>query len=149
MPAPRRADRVARELQKELADLVRREVKDPRVQAVTFTRVECSPDLRSAKVFFVPLGKVGQEQAARELGEGLRKAAPFLQGRIGRKLRLRSTPRLTFLYDSGVENLLRIHDLSSKLVAATPEQADDPDQDDASAADDAADPAGDAPGAGS
>lgn len=117
MPAPRRADRVARELLRELSDLLRKEVKDPRAAAVTLTRAEVTDDLREAKVFFTPLGKVGDAEAIAEATAGLRAAAGFLQGRVGRQMHLRRTPRLTFRYDDGVENLLHVHELLAQGAA--------------------------------
>ncbi len=115
MSSVRRADRVAREIQAELSRLAQRELKDPRVQDVTFTRVELSEDLREARVFFVPLGAIGEAERIGELEKGLRGAAPFLQRKVGRNLRLRFTPRLSFRYDVGVDNLVGIHDLMQGL----------------------------------
>lgn len=128
----RRADRVARLLLTELAELVRREVRDPRVSNVTITRVEVTDDLRNATAWFTPFGGLGDEARIAELSAGLEKAAPFLQGRLGRNLRLRSTPRLKFLYDAGVDNLVRMHEVLGGLRAAgemgeepTPPEEDD------------------------
>lgn len=115
MSSVRRADRVAREIQAELSRLSQRELKDPRVRDVTFTRVELSEDLREARVFFVPLGAIGATDRIGELEKGLRGATPFLQRKIGRNLRLRFTPRLSFRYDVGVDNLVGIHDLMQGL----------------------------------
>jgi len=120
MATIRRADRVAREIQAELSRLAQRELKDPRVQQVTFTRVELSEDLREAKVFFVPLGAIGETDRIGELQQGLRGASSFLQRKLGRNLRLRFTPRLQFRYDVGVDNLVGIHDLMSGLVGDAP-----------------------------
>lgn len=115
MPAPRRADRVAREIQRELSDLLRREVKDPRVRDATVSRVELSDDLRQATVYVAALGAVGDEVRSAELLQGLRNAAGFLQGKLGRNLRMRSTPRITFAYDAGLENLIHVAELLSDL----------------------------------
>jgi len=115
MSSLRRADRVAREIQAELSRLAQREIKDPRVQDVTFTRVELSEDLREARVFFVPLGAIGESERISELEKGLRVASAFLQRKVGRNLRLRFAPRLTFRYDVGVDNLVGIHELISGL----------------------------------
>jgi ribosome-binding factor A len=120
---------VAREIQAELSRLAQREIKDPRVQDVTFTRVELSADLREARVFFVPLGAVGESDRIGELEQGLRGATNFLQRKLGRNLRLRFTPRLSFRYDVGVDNLVGIHDLMSTLDmdpkgGATPQVAE-------------------------
>ena len=83
---------------------------------VTITRVELSGDLREATVWFTPLGRLEDEQRIQELQAGLRKAASFLQGKAGRALRLRNTPRLRFRYDTGVENLVHMHEVMQGLV---------------------------------
>ncbi len=119
MAAPRRADRVAREVQKELSDLLRREVKDPRVRDATVSRVDMSDDLRQATVYVAALGKVGDQERSEELLAGLRAASGFLQGKLGRNLRLRSTPRLTFAYDAGLENLIHVAELLSGIEDET------------------------------
>jgi ribosome-binding factor A len=120
MATVRRADRVAREIQAELSRLAQREIKDPRVQQVTFTRVELSEDLREARVFFVPLGAIGEDERIAQLEQGLRGASAFLQRKLGRNLRLRFTPRLQFRYDVGVDNLVGIHDLMRGVGAEVP-----------------------------
>ncbi len=107
----RRGDRVAREIRDELCRLVRDEIRDPRVRDITITRVEVTDDLREARAYFVPLGGVGNSERIGELEKGLSAALPFLQRKTGRNLRLRYTPRLRFLYDKGVDNLVRVHDL--------------------------------------
>jgi ribosome-binding factor A len=116
----RRADRVARSLQDELSGLIRREVRDPRVGDVTITRVDLSGDLREATVWFTPLGGLEDTARIKELEAGLKKAASFLQGKAGRALRLRSTPRLRFRYDTGVENLVHMHEVMQGLVPPEP-----------------------------
>lgn len=115
MPEIRRADRVARLLLAEISQLVRRDVRDPRVRDVTITRVDVTDDLRQATVWFTPLGGLGDEKRINELQAGLDKARLFVQGKVGRNLRLRVTPRLRFLYDAGVDNLVRMHEVLGGL----------------------------------
>ncbi len=115
MPEIRRADRVARLLLAEISQLVRRDVRDPRVRDVTITRVDLTDDLRQATVWFTPLGGLGDEKRIAELQEGLDKAKLYVQGKVGRNLRLRVTPRLRFLYDAGVDNLVRMHEVLGGL----------------------------------
>ncbi|MCP4871849.1 MAG: 30S ribosome-binding factor RbfA [Proteobacteria bacterium] len=115
MPAPRRADRVSREIQRELTRLLQREVRDPRAQEATITRVEVTDDLRECTAWFVPLGDIDAAEKIEELSKGLNKAAAFLQGRVGRGLRLRRTPRLKFEYDTGFKNLVHVHELLATL----------------------------------
>ena len=121
MPQIRRADRVSRLIQDELSGIVRRDVKDARVTDVTFTRVEMSSDLRRATVYFVPLGGVGDDARVGPLQAGLDRARGFLEQRLFKNLRLRSRPSLNFKYDSGVQNLVEVHDVLNRLSA---EQAD-------------------------
>jgi ribosome-binding factor A len=111
----RRADRVARLLLAEISQLVYRDVRDPRVRNVTITRVDVTDDLRQATVWFTPLGGLGDEKRIAELQAGLDKAKLFVQGKVGRNLRLRVTPRLKFLYDAGVDNLVRMHEVLGGL----------------------------------
>lgn len=105
-------------------------MRDPRVRDVTLTRVEMTEDLREATVFFTPLGRLGDASRAEELRKGLSRAAAFLQGKVGRSLRLRNTPRLTFRYDKGVDNLAHMHDVLSALGADAPREADGDEPDD-------------------
>ncbi|MGN2391299.1 30S ribosome-binding factor RbfA [Pelomicrobium sp. G1] len=109
-----RAQRVAREIQRELACLIRDEVKDPRVGMVTLTEVELSPDLSFAKVYYTSLG--GRDD--KETAEGLRRAAPFLRGMLGQRLRLRTVPELRFVFDPSVEGGMRLSRLIDEAVAA-------------------------------
>ncbi len=109
MPA-RRTDRVAALLQAALAELLLRDVKDPRVGMVTVTGVELSPDLKHARVFVSALGD--DEARARTLA-GLTSARPYLQAQAGKRLGLRFTPELKFALDPSfaaadrMERLLR------------------------------------------
>ncbi len=104
-----RTERIADQIQRELADLVRQEVKDPRVGFVTFTGVEVSRDYSHAKVFFTTLG--GGEEHART-GEGLGHAAGFLRSQLAHRLRTRTIPELHFVFDESVERGIRV----SKLI---------------------------------
>jgi len=92
------------------------------VGLVTITRVELSADLREAKAYFMPLGDA---QDREETQAGLTAAAKFLQGRLGRTLRLRSTPRLTFHFDRGMANMHRVHDVLQGLQRKEPEAPDE------------------------
>lgn len=93
-----RNDRVADALQRELAELIRDEVRDPRLGLVNITAVEVSRDLSSAKVFVNLVGAESAEQseAAAELLNG---AAGFLRSQVAKRMQLRITPRLRFIYD--------------------------------------------------
>lgn len=94
----RRTDRIGAELLSELARILREEVADPRVRMVTLTRVDVSPDLRNAIVFYSTFSKDGDE-SVEELAEGLDSAASFLRRRAARALPFKRMPELRFRYD--------------------------------------------------
>jgi ribosome-binding factor A len=89
------------------------ELKDPRIGFVTLTAVETSADLRHAKVF---VSVLGDDKARLRTLAGLEAAHGVLQARIGRELRLRRTPQLTFEYDPSVERGVRMSKLIDELV---------------------------------
>ena len=96
MSSFKRADRVADLLKIEIADLLLKQVRDPRIGAVTITGVKVTDDLRTAKVFFVEMGK---DECSADLQAGLRKATGFLRRELGRRLQLRRVPEIIFVYD--------------------------------------------------
>jgi ribosome-binding factor A len=113
--------RVADQLQRELANLIRLEVKDPRVGMVTLTGVEVSPDYAHARVFFTLLGNSAQQEAAQL---ALTHAAGFLRGRIGRRIKLHTIPELHFVFDESVERGARLSQLIDSAIASTPAPGD-------------------------
>jgi ribosome-binding factor A len=116
MPQPRshRSRRLEEQLLRLLADLVRREVKDPRIGAVTLTAVEVSPDLSHATVYFLPFG-MGKDPAP--VAEGLGKAAGYLRTLVGKQLTLRHTPQLHFKLDTTLEKGMALNVLIKQAVA--------------------------------
>ena len=92
----KRADRVADLLKIEIADLLLKQVRDPRIGSVTITGVKVTDDLRTAKVFFVEMGK---DVCSADLQAGLLKATGFLRRELGRRLQLRRVPEIIFVYD--------------------------------------------------
>ena len=109
-----RSRRVEESLKRLLADLVRREVKDPRVGLVTITAVEVSRDLTHARVFFTPFAGQGN---ADEALQALRHAAGFLRHELRHALTLRVVPELDFRIDESVERGARLSALISEAVA--------------------------------
>jgi len=95
-----RSDRVVEQIRRELADLIRLEVKDPRVTFVTLTAVEITPDYTHAKVFYTTLIPREQREA---LERGLKRSAGFLRRELGKRVRIHHTPELHFVYDGSVE----------------------------------------------
>lgn len=94
-----RIGRVSDQIQRDLAELIRTALKDPRVGFVTLTGVEVSRDYRHAKVFFTVLG---DEAVVAKAQEGLDSAAGFLRSGLAGTLRLRIVPELHFTYDESV-----------------------------------------------
>lgn len=94
-----RTRKVADLIQRELSDLLRREVRDPRVGMVTLTAVDVSPDLSHAKVFYTLLDKAHLAETQR----GLERAAGYLRSQIAHRIKLYTTPELRFAYDESVE----------------------------------------------
>jgi ribosome-binding factor A len=105
----RRVDEAMREV---LSAAVSGGLKDPRVGFVTVTDVKTTPDLRHARVYVSVLGDAATRAASLE---GLTSAHGFLQGRIGRELRMKRTPTLEFVYDDTAERADRI----GRLIDAT------------------------------
>lgn len=114
MSDSRRA-RIADQIQRELAEAIRLEVRDPRVGLITLTGVELSGDQSHAKVFFTVLGA---ESAAREAAEGLQRAAGFLRSQLAHRLTTRKVPELHFEFDESVERGVRLSRLIDEAVAA-------------------------------
>jgi ribosome-binding factor A len=115
-----RTQRIESEIQRVLAALIAREVKDPRVGNVTVTAVSVAPDMGSARVFFTPFAALHPPAQVRE---GLTRAAGFLRGELGRRLGLRHAPRLEFVFDESVENAARLTHLIDRAVADDREHA--------------------------
>ena len=110
-----RARRVGDEIQRDLADLLRTEVKDPRVGPVTITAVEVSADLSHAKIFVTHLA--GREHAD-EAVKALQHTAGFLRSALAHRLSLYSVPQLHFAYDDSIENGMKLSQLIDDAVAA-------------------------------
>ena len=101
-------------IQRELSELVQRELRDPRVGMITITDVDVSPDFSHAKVFFTLLNKDHLEDAT----QGLRRAAGFLRSQLAKRIKLYTTPELRFEYDESVERGDRL----SRLIDSTREK---------------------------
>lgn len=108
-----RHQRIESEMQRVLADLIAREVKDPRVGHVTITAVEMLHDMSMARVLFVPFGG---EHSAEEVQTGLTRASGFMRGEVGRRLSLRHAPRLEFKLDESIERAQRLTSLIDTAV---------------------------------
>jgi ribosome-binding factor A len=112
-----RSARIAEEIQRSLAEVIRLEVRDPRVGLVTLTGVELSRDQSHAKVFFTVMGS---PDAAEQAGRGLANAAGFLRSELAHRLTTRKVPELHFTYDESVERGVRLSRLIDEAVNPTP-----------------------------
>lgn len=92
----KRSDRVADQIRMEVADILMRKIKDPRVRSVTVTDVELTADLRIAHIFVTTMET---EQAERDVFAGLSKASGFVRAELGRRLALRYLPEIVFKKD--------------------------------------------------
>ena len=110
-----RSRRIESEIQRVLAALIAREVKDPRVGNVTITGVRVAPDMGTARVYFTPFAA---REPAESVRQGLTHAASFLRGELGRRLGLRHAPRLEFVFDDSIEGAARLSSLIDRAVAA-------------------------------
>lgn len=131
--ASKRIARLNEQLKREIAELVRTDVRDPRVGLVSVTAVQVATDLGSARVFVHVLG--GDPERAESL-EGLVAAAPFLRRALGQILHIRRIPELRFEEDRTMEHARRIQQILSEVLPAEPVE------------DEGGERAGDAPGGG-
>jgi ribosome-binding factor A len=121
-----RARRLGEQIQRELGDLLRREVKDGRIGNVTVTAVNVTGDLRMATVYYLIFGKDGADP---KVQRGLESAANFLRNALSKSLMIRYTPTLTFELDTSIEHGVRLTQLINSV--AKPKDPDPPAPDDA------------------
>ncbi|MFC0323272.1 30S ribosome-binding factor RbfA [Gallibacterium melopsittaci] len=110
-----RAQRVAQEIKKEIAVILQREVKDPRIGMVTVSDVEVSRDLAYAKIFVTFLFNEDDAQIKQGL-IGLEKASPYIRSLLGKAMRLRIVPELRFIYDTSLVEGMRMSNLVTQVV---------------------------------
>jgi ribosome-binding factor A len=107
-----RAKRLGEQIQRDLTELLRREVKDERIGNVTITAVHVSGDLRTARVYYLVFGKDGPDP---KVQRGLTSAAGFLRNALSKALMIRYTPTLTFELDTTIEHGVRLTQLIDSL----------------------------------
>jgi ribosome-binding factor A len=107
-----RAKRLGEQIQRELTELLRREVKDERIGNVTITAVNVGGDLRTARVYYLVFGKDGADP---KVQRGLESAAGFLRNALSKALMIRYTPTLTFELDTTIEHGVRLTQLIDSL----------------------------------
>jgi ribosome-binding factor A len=108
-----RARRLGAEIQRELTQLLRREVKDERIGNVTITAVDVTGDLRNARVHYLVFGKDGPDP---KVQAGLESAAGFLRNALSKSLMIRHTPTLTFTLDTSIEHGVRLSQLIDRVT---------------------------------
>jgi ribosome-binding factor A len=127
-----RKDRVSEQIRRELAELIRTELKDPRVGMISITDVEVTADYAHAKIFFSSMS--GSENLE-EIMEGLQKSSGFLRRELGKRISIHMTPQLHFVFDQSLERGADLSKLIQKAVAistssessASPEASELPD----------------------
>jgi ribosome-binding factor A len=120
-----RTQRIGDQMQRELAQLIRREIKDPRVGLVTITAVEVSRDVGHAKIFMTVMGQDSAEDIAQTI-KVLNSAAGFLRMQLAREMKLRSVPQLHFHYDESVARGAHLSALIERAVAEDGQHQDGP-----------------------
>ena len=108
-----RKDRVCEQIRRELAELMRTELKDPRVGMISITEVEVTADYAHAKVFFSTLA--GSEHLP-EVMTGLQKASGFLRRELGKRISIHMTPQLHFVFDQSLERGAELSRLILSLI---------------------------------
>jgi ribosome-binding factor A len=112
-----RTRRVADQIQRNMAELIQMELGDPRLGMVTVTAVEVTREFESARVFFTVLGKeLSDKSQIEETTATLNHAAGFLRSALAKRLKLRTTPKLIFVYDSSMERGNQLTDLIKSAV---------------------------------
>lgn len=124
-----RPQRVAQEMQKEIAIILQREIKDPRLgMMTTVSGVEMSRDLAYAKVFVTFLNDKDKDEAAVKAGiKALQEASGFIRSLLGKAMRLRIVPELTFFYDNSLVEGMRMSNLVTSVVKHDDERRVNPD----------------------
>ncbi len=115
---PNRGFRIADQIQRDLSELIARELKDPRVGLVTINLVEVTPDYAHAKVFYSVLGGSAQDSE-----DGLNAAAGFLRSGLFKRLQIHTVPTLHFVFDRTTERAADMNALISKAVASRSKDA--------------------------
>lgn len=108
-----RAFKVGDQIQRELAEVLRAEAKDPRLGMITITSVQLSRDMEHAKVFYTRM-----QGANPEIQAALSRTSGFLRAQVARRMRLRIMPTLTFIYDTSVEHGLAMDLLIDQAIAS-------------------------------
>jgi ribosome-binding factor A len=120
---PGRGLRVADQIQRDLAEIIAFELKDPRVGMITITEVQVTPDYAHAKVFFTMLND--SKEAIQHTVDGLTKASGFIRVQLGRRLTIHTLPQLHFFHDSSTARGMELSRLIDQANAVRAKDADE------------------------
>jgi ribosome-binding factor A len=121
-----RPDRVADQIRAEVTTMIARELHDPGVGFVTVTRVQVSPDLQHARVFYTSMG---DSEARKNTARALERAAGFMRWQIGKRLRLRRAPEIQFEFDESIGHQDRVEQLLKEIADEHANKPAEPDSD--------------------
>ncbi len=113
--------RIADQIQRELSEVIRLELRDPRVNMVTLTGVEVGSDTAHAKIFFTTMGDAAQIESC---VQGLNRAAGFLRSQLASRLTIRTVPALAFVFDASIDRGMRLSQLIDDAIADDAKHAD-------------------------
>lgn len=115
--------RINEEVQKELSNIIRQEIKDPRIHPMTsVVSVEVAPDLKTCKAY---ISVLGNEEAQKSTLQGLQSAASYIRRVLAGNLNLRNTPVITFIMDQSIEYGVRMTKLIDDVYAEIPDRSDE------------------------
>src|SRR4051794_28476358 len=120
---PARGLRVADQIQRDLAEIIAFELKDPRVGMITITEVQVTPDYAHAKVFFTMLSD--NPEVVQNTLAGLTKAGGFIRGQLGRRLTIHTIPELHFVHDKSTARGMELSRLIDEANATRAKDAED------------------------
>jgi ribosome-binding factor A len=112
MSESKRTARIGEAIREEISSILLQEINDPRIQFVSITRVEVSADLQHAKVY---VSILGSDQKREEVFEGLKSARGYIQKKLGKKIRLRYMPEITFKMDTSIDHGIHIFELLQEM----------------------------------
>lgn len=121
-----KATRINGEVMKELSNIIRSEIKDPRISPMTsVTAVEVTPDLKYCKAY---ISVLGDENALKETMAGLKSAAPFVRTRLAHTVNLRNTPEIRFIADTSIAYGVNMSHKIEEVMAQMPDRSDEEDE---------------------
>lgn len=113
--------RINSEVQRELSEIISRELKDPRIHPMTTViAVEVTPDLKFCKAY---ISVLGNEEAGKDTIQGLKSAVGFIRTQLAKRINLRNTPELTFILDQSIEYGVNMTRLINEVTAGMSDEA--------------------------